>query len=59
MRIIAKRETKIMTSQSSVSGGATAQKSTPPTIVLLTAKEAAKLYKQRSSSLKNHPPWQR
>ena len=34
-----------MTTQSSVSGGATAQKSTPPTIVLLTAKEAATLLK--------------
>jgi predicted DNA-binding transcriptional regulator AlpA len=45
MRVIAKRETKIMTTQSSVSGGATAQKSTPPTIVLLTAKEAATLLK--------------
>jgi predicted DNA-binding transcriptional regulator AlpA len=45
MRIIAKRETKIMTSQSSVSGGATAQKPTPPTIALLTAKEAASLLK--------------
>jgi predicted DNA-binding transcriptional regulator AlpA len=34
-----------MTTQSSVSSGATAQKSTPPTIVLLTAKEAATLLK--------------
>jgi predicted DNA-binding transcriptional regulator AlpA len=34
-----------MTSQSSLTGGAAAQKPSPPTIVLLTAKEAAKLLK--------------
>jgi predicted DNA-binding transcriptional regulator AlpA len=40
-----------MTSQSSLTGGAAAEKPTPPTIVLLTAKEAATLLKVSHSWL--------